>query len=508
MMADWRERYLKLADQHEREGSAHTEAERELTRLITRICVACSGLDPVLDPHLHRLRQAAKSGHTETLLRRADEFADSVVRASESRTRPGALATLLERGGASQRQVDEALNLWELVAADPGNASDRDLDRLAELLRSGRAPSPKKTESRGGLLSRLIGRDDAALASPNQRLLGMLDAVQWPEPLLEQIGAFRAELASDGAGDAWVRVVRQISDLAVRAFKQSQHDAQSAELFLIELNQRLEELDRHMLDEVQRRDDSRESGERLGQKMNIEVLTLTASVRKSASLPELQAGVISSVERMHSHVRHHLEEESARREVAEAEADQLRRQLRRLEQDTFDLRRQVAQTYREAMRDQLTGLPNRRAYDERMAQEYARWKRFSEPMALLVLDVDDFKRVNDKFGHKSGDKALVMIGRILSERLRETDLIARYGGEEFVVLLTGAERDDALRIAEAMRQGVLNGGLHANGQPVKITISCGLAIFAEGDSPETVFERADKALYQAKGQGKDRVVGD
>ena len=132
----------------------------------------------------------------------------------------------------------------------------------------------------------------------------------------------------------------------------------------------------------------------------------------------------------------------------------MRSELHQLEQETFDLRRQVAQTYHEAMRDSLTGLPNRRAFDERISQEYARWKRFRETLALLVLDVDDFKRVNDTFGHKSGDKALAMIAKLLGERVRETDFIARYGGEEFVVLLTGADRADALRIAEAMRLAV------------------------------------------------------
>jgi diguanylate cyclase len=240
--------------------------------------------------------------------------------------------------------------------------------------------------------------------------------------------------------------------------------------------------------------------------MSSEVDNLSASVRDSADLAQLRSSVIASLDRMQSHVRSHLEEENTRREAAESEAAGLRGRLRRLEQDTFDLRRQVAQNQAQAMSDPLTGLPNRRAYEQRMQQEYARWRRFGEPLALVVWDVDNFKAINDTFGHKSGDKALAMIAKILRSRLRETDFVARYGGEEFVTLLTGADGQAALQVADAMRTAVEDGGLHANGQPVAITLSGGLSVFAVGDSPEGVFERADRAMYQAKRQGKNAVV--
>ena len=506
MTADWRERYLKLAGEHERAASDHAEAERELTRLITRLCVACSGLDPVLDPHLKRLRQAAKGGKARTLMRQAGAFADSVVRASDGRARAGALEVLLAHGAAGRREIDEAVQTWNAVAANPGGASTDQLDRLAELLRACLGGSARQAESRPGLLGRLIGKSGGAGIEPDRLLLDLLQSIPWPETLAAKIDAFSKELQSDSVGDAWIGVVRQISELALSALNQSQDDARSAEEFLNQLNSRLEELDRHMLGEVARREDSRQSGERLGQEMDAEVVTLTASVRDSVNLSQIQANVIGSLDRMQAHVRHHLQDENTRREQAEAESEQLRRELHRLEQETFDLRRQVAQTYHEAMRDSLTGLPNRRAFDERISQEYARWKRFGETLALLVLDVDDFKRVNDTFGHKSGDKALAMIAKLLGERVRETDFIARYGGEEFVILLTGADRADALRIAEAMRLAVEGGGLHAKQQPVRITVSCGVAMFADEDAPEAVFDRADKALYRAKSKGKNCVV--
>lgn len=506
MAADWRERYLRLADQTEKDELARIEAERDISRLITRLCVAVSGLDPALDPHLERLRQAARGGRTEAVLRQAGDLTDSLAQAAEGRTRPGPLALLLERGGLGRRQIDAALRLWAEVAADPPRASDTQLDNLTGLLQAGlRAAAGQPPGS--GLLSRLIGRRPGEPDSqPNRLLLDVLQVVEWPDGLLPEVDTCRGALTAEAAPDAWVGVVRRIGDLVVEAMEQAQDSARIAEAFLTRLNQRLEELDRHLLDEVERREASLQSGQHLGQNMNREALSLSASVRDSVDLAELQSSVLGSLDRMHSHVRLHLDGENSRREKAEAEAEQLRDRLRQMEQDTFELRRQVAETREKAMRDPLTGLPNRAAYDERMAQEFARWKRFGNPLAVLVWDVDDFKAVNDTFGHKAGDKALVMIGRILRDRLRETDFIARYGGEELVVVLTGAPLEDALRIAEQMRAAVEDGGLHAHGKPVRLTVSGGLAMFAGEDTPGDVFERADKALYKAKHRGKNCVV--
>jgi diguanylate cyclase len=157
-----------------------------------------------------------------------------------------------------------------------------------------------------------------------------------------------------------------------------------------------------------------------------------------------------------------------------------------------------------ALLDTVTGLPNRLAYEERIEQELARWKRFGNPLTILIWDVDDFKSINDRFGHQAGDKALRVIAQSLKARLRETDFIARFGGEEFVCLLCGTQDEEALGVAQEMRSSVESNGFHSQGKPVPVTISCGVATFREGDTLDGVFSRADKALYRAKKAGKNR----
>ncbi len=510
MADDWRERYLQLADRHEREAAQFEEAGKDFTRLITRLCVAVSGLDAGLDPHLERLRNVARTGKTDALLRQAGDLADDLMRASEDRVQPNLLQQLLQRAKLAQREQDEVMKLWAKAQTNPAKVDNKTLDRLTELLGkaldASAAPAAAETKS-GGLLSRLVGKSPSDIGTPpNQALLELLQSIEWPNHLAEEVEEFRSALSGEAKRDAWVDVVRKISDLVLRAMEQAHVNAQTAETFLNELSERLLAFDQHMLDEGGRREESRESGKRLGEQMNSEVVSLSASVRDSVDLAQLQASVLGSLDRMHAHVRAHLDDENARREKAETEAGELRQQLNQLERDTFDLRREVAQTYQEAMCDALTGLPNRRAYDERIAQEFARWKRFGEPLALLVWDVDDFKKLNDTFGHKAGDRALAMVAKTLTTRLRETDFLARYGGEEFVLVFIGASPKDALKVADVMRQAIENIGLHSHGKPVKLTVSGGMSAFAEGDDPEKVFERADKALYDAKHQGKNRVV--
>lgn len=503
-MTDWRARYLKLADEAEKQQHAQEHAERELTRLMTRVCVAVSGLDPAIDPHLDHLREAARGGNAGRLLQQSGVIADGLAEAAEDRSRPTILSRLLERGSAKHRQVEQALKLWAELSAAPAKASDAKLDKLAELLQEGLGDGADEAAPRG-LLARLTGKP-AAAPQHNRQLLEVMQQIDWPPSLQPDISELEQALEADAEDRLWVETVRRVSELFIDALGAAEQNARAAEDFLTTLNRHLEELDRHMLGEGERREQSRKSGELLGERMDGEVDDLSRHVRASSDLAELQANVLGSIERMRSHVSEHLREESSRLEQAEAEAESLRADMTRLERDTFDLRRKVAKTHRQALHDPLTGLPNRRAYDERIAQEYARWKRFGDPLALIVWDVDDFKKVNDTYGHKSGDKALVMIGRLLSARLRETDFIARYGGEEIVVLLTGAEPDDVMRLAEDMRKSVEQGGLHAHGKPVRITVSGGAALFSPGDIPEAVFERADKALYRAKQQGKNCII--
>lgn len=113
----------------------------------------------------------------------------------------------------------------------------------------------------------------------------------------------------------------------------------------------------------------------------------------------------------------------------------MRARMKDLEREVNKLRERIALAHSEAIKDPLTGIFNRQAYTERLSQEYARWKRYQAPLTLVIWDIDNFKYVNDTYGHQAGDVVLRHVAKLVSSALRETDFFARYGGEEFVALM-------------------------------------------------------------------------
>ncbi|MDR3440582.1 sensor domain-containing diguanylate cyclase [Telmatospirillum sp.] len=160
-----------------------------------------------------------------------------------------------------------------------------------------------------------------------------------------------------------------------------------------------------------------------------------------------------------------------------------------------------------ARTDPLTGLANRRVFAEAAEAEFERCKRFDTTAALLMIDIDHFKAVNDARGHEAGDKALVALANLLTATVRTTDVPARYGGEEFVVLLTGTTLAGAADLAERIRERTARITAPSPSGAFGLTISIGATVFTPGDKDWTeALRRADQALYQAKSTGRNKVT--
>lgn len=183
-----------------------------------------------------------------------------------------------------------------------------------------------------------------------------------------------------------------------------------------------------------------------------------------------------------------------------------------IKQAETDLRGLTQKLKLQATTDVLTGLPNRRAFDECLAKELARTKRSGQPLSLIMIDIDHFKAFNDIYGHLAGDGCLRRVGGALERTDRRPgDFIARYGGEEFCAILPATDEDNAHVFAERLRSAVRDIGQEHNGsEKGLVTISLGVASFAAEETDRTrstLIARADEALYLAKGAGRDRVTG-
>jgi diguanylate cyclase (GGDEF)-like protein len=162
---------------------------------------------------------------------------------------------------------------------------------------------------------------------------------------------------------------------------------------------------------------------------------------------------------------------------------------------------------RQASTDGLTDLANRRHFEEALAGEISRAERFGGTLALVLADLDDFKQVNDRYGHQAGDDVLRAFADVLRDTVRDIDLAARYGGEEFAVLLPQTDLEGAERLAERLREAMEARRLMLDpGVSFTVTSSFGVASFPEAATPATLFAAADEALYRAKSAGKNCVV--
>lgn len=159
-----------------------------------------------------------------------------------------------------------------------------------------------------------------------------------------------------------------------------------------------------------------------------------------------------------------------------------------------------------SIRDELTGLHNRRYLMSRYNDEYERARRNGTGLGLLMIDIDHFKVVNDTYGHLAGDEVLRNVAQTLAGMLREYDVAGRYGGEEFVVLLAETALADMVKLAERIGEKIAQLEIYGTLSGIHVTISIGVAALYDDDTPETLLQRADHALYRAKDEGRNRTV--
>jgi diguanylate cyclase (GGDEF)-like protein len=187
--------------------------------------------------------------------------------------------------------------------------------------------------------------------------------------------------------------------------------------------------------------------------------------------------------------------------------------IKELQQEVEEKNAQLAELNKQlealAITDDLTGLFNRRHFMERLREEFARSKRYQMDLSCIMFDIDNFKKINDQWGHQTGDKVLKELGALLERSHRTHDLAARYGGEEFILILCQTDREGAIVFAEQLRSNVQNHPFSGvKGKPLSVTVSIGVGSYPAPDvtQPDDLVRVADGALYQAKRTGKNRVI--
>lgn len=335
-------------------------------------------------------------------------------------------------------------------------------------------------------------------------LLRLVERIEIPGALSGKVESIKALLAEAMEPKAMERAIIAIAELVGDMRSQVQSEKSEIENFLKQMTERLQEIDATFQLNFSNQRESYEGGLELDSAVTAQVQGIEESVIQAQDIVGLKEALQERVDTIRNHMQQFRESEKKRLAMAEQQVEQLTDRLQSVQQESDKLRMRLKEERDLAMIDPLTGIPNRLAYNERLEQEVARWQRYKSPLVLTVWDVDRFKTINDSYGHQAGDKVLTVIAKLLHKQVRETDFVARFGGEEFVLLLPETELEGATLVAEQIRKSVESCEFHFRGNPVPITISCGMSQFREGDSAEQVFARADGALYKAKDDGRNR----
>ncbi len=471
---DWRKRHLDALREMESEERRWRGVEQILRRLVSRVCAVAMGRDPRLDVQLDTLSAAARRNTDEAELKALFDSLTGVVMAVEKSV---AIAPPTPTPTPTPSLPKSPL---------PPSIADAPSPTAAPLAAS--APVERRWQSSCEAVAMLIDR------------LGQAD------PSGSELGALRSDLAAVADDGALALILLRVSDLVSRHIAAVTRERAEAVATLAQVTDRLSEMAQYLTGASAERERDHEDRQTLNIDLLAQMTRLSDEVKSHDDLSLLRVLVTDRLDAVANNVRDFREREQHRFAENAARSERMLSRLAALENESRELHRNLDLEKQRSRIDTLTRVANRVSFDERFAEELSRWNRFRHPVAILVWDIDRFKSINDACGHRGGDAVLREVAVALSRGRRGVDFFARFGGEEFVSLLVGTELADALRTAEEMRSAVEALRFHFHGSPVRVTVSCGLTALREGDSADTVFDRADAALYKAKNSGRNVCI--
>lgn len=544
----WRDKYLLLADEQDAFKKTTQAQQQQLKRAVLMMSLVAEGQSNDLDAPIRQVRVSAKK--TENLSRPLGELEKAVKTFEAKQTRQNKEMNALlqsasdellkcELANATKAHIKEIkgqvrhdvgnyagyvnqLVLWvellNLIAQEKLEKSLSIGDRLKNLFAGETAEETENTdanlESASHQADAYAPPATAANTEPNSdseaqanitfsikkiitRLLGQLTLSQASKPLAQ---ALKQRLKQTLR---WADVPALLQDASRLILQHITGTQKEVKDYLEQLDERLSLL-YTLLNAADDEHNKRGMGrEEFHQSMNLQVADIQTIVQGSGELGEVAERIMAHLNQLTSTLEKFKQEETESEQTLRAQISKLKSKVTEMEEEAEQVRQQMTEQHHKATHDTLTGLPNRHAYDERIEAEYQRYKRYQNPLSLMISDVDFFKKINDGYGHLAGDKMLQMIARMLQKSIRDVDFIARIGGEEFTIVLPETDGEQALILAEKIREKVAQTPFHYKEKRIPVTMSFGISCFAADDSINEVLERADQALYKAKEAGRN-----
>lgn len=524
----WRDKYLDLLDRHEKLKRNQEQQHEQMRRGLVMVSLLAQGQAGNIDTSLNDLRTALKNGSTlhrilDDLERAVRQFEDLNI--AQAEVLLGQISDAAEKLGQCplprelQKRIKDVqksagnelkhwsgyihqLQNWIQIVGDIATLEGHEDARQSKWWQRWFKPAEQPTEE---VIAKEVEASEPGFSHIAQdvsdTLLNLLAQLVVPERLNYQSQSLQQRLQQ---GLNWFELVPLLEDTTEFLLQCLGNSQAELENFLHSLDQRLQAIRILVTEASAGQADRKQAREALDSMVREQIADIRSVVTGSGDLGELGISVRDHLMLIVEAMDKYQREENEREQRLAEKLELLQSRLNEMEKEVSDSRVAIEEQRRRASHDHLTGLPNRDAYQKKLEEELARLHRYGSPLALVVCDVDHFKSINDTYGHLAGDKVLQLIARSLRKNLRDVDFIARYGGEEFVILMPETNAEGALLAAEKLRQTVEKSPFNFRKERVPITLSFGISEFHSLESPDTVFERADKALYKAKHEGRNR----
>lgn len=555
---NWREKYLGALDEQEQLEKKFATQQALLRSALVRVSIAADGQDEALDQIMEKLREQWRGDINAADMSNILAQLESAALAFEQHRVQGVLdirdALIDTTKPLQQFDLSRAVKkeLSEYVAQLPQRVQKVRLypALLQQLAKIQQQALAEIEQPKTGLLDKIFGgkptskqaqisehENGAKVATGEDNLVQIPELVapamanaqaalrvqeshftaDYSAQIGEVLHRFFTSLENEAEIKPKVEVVRQklgqgiapqtliplldnVRDLVMEAYLVSNH---AFATYLKNVNQELAEIYSLLGGAVKHTEDGRVVSRRLQDDVLRGMKDLEATADSATDINQLKDHVKSQLGNIRQVLDHYQQTEQAQ-QVLDEQLQTLGAKIRMMEVEAEKNRTTLESHRQRALRDSLTELPNRQAYNERVATEVQRWQRYGRPLTIAIFDIDYFKNINDSYGHQAGDRVIKVIGRSIANRLREVDFFCRYGGEEFVAVLPETDSHTALGVLDKVREAIAETAFNYKDQPMIITLSVGITEFKTGDTLDTAFDRADQALYTAKSSGRNR----
>ncbi|KTD24297.1 diguanylate cyclase [Legionella lansingensis] len=337
----------------------------------------------------------------------------------------------------------------------------------------------------------------------NATLAQMINYIPLPKDLTSKHKFLKSSLGHSLTEESLVSLLEELKQFVITAFGFEQTRTKR---FLVEFGNHLRDVGKYLKLLKDSHVFAREDMQRLENDVLLNIQEIENQTNSAKTREELSIEIGAKLTAIRSQVKKYKEIEYRRLAEYEQRMMILQDKLMETERGINEIKNMLSFEKLKNNQDSVTGLPNRVSYEEHIKDAYNRWHRGFGDLSLAVANIDNFKQINDKYGHLAGDKILKEIAMLLKSSIRAVDFLARYNNEEFVFIFEHTHIQDAAKVAEGLRNVIEESVFSYRDKRIYVTVSFGLTNLQHGDDIGSIFMRADEAMLQAKQSGRNRVV--